>query len=1079
MKRLSFAAALLGATMLAPATAQTIDARPSFAEPALSPDGSQIAFASGGDIWEVASSGGVAHLLATDAATESKPLYSPDGRRLAFASNRSGNTNIYVLDLTTGTTSRLTYEENNQELDAWSADGKWLYFASGAHDPGGDGDIYRVASTGGTPMEVSRDQYLNEFQAAPSPDGSQIALNTRGISSGQWWRNGHSHIDETELWVKGIAESAPYRKLLADNAKHAWPMWTPDGQNLFFMSDKSGTENLWRMPAAGGTAQPVTNFTDGRLLYPQMAANGGGIVFERDMAIWRFDPATGQAAAVPITLRGASAGEGLKHINVGNFERMALSPDGLKVAVIGHGELFAGSAKDGGPAQRITSSVAAEREVVWSPDSKRLLYVTERGLDHLVAEYDVAEGEEKLLTTSGIASAVAYAPDGKSAVYVRGINELHLLTLPRAGQTAGDRVLYTGAIATDERGPLPVWSPDGKYIAFPVTDRRSFTNVHVIAAAGGEARPISFLANGNMGQIAWSPDGKYILFDTAQRTEDSRIVRVDLLPHVPQYREDNFRDLFDQRTPPGKPEVTPPGTSPTPDKKADTPKKEKAPAPIKLSALPVKIVFEGIRDRATILPLGLSAQNPVISGDGKTLVFVASERGQDNLYSYDLDELADEPPVAKQITSSAKPKSDFALSKDGKTLVYLDGGTLIASPLDAPKPKPVGLAGEMDVDFATEKQVVFDEAWSTLDRNFFDPAFNGKDWKALRARFQPYVAGARTSDELRRIINLMIGELNASHSGIGAPRGPGAPPRERIADLGIRFDREAYEAGKGLIVRELVTLGPAFIEGSIKPGDKLVSVDGAFVRPGVNLESLLRNKADDRVVLGIEAGGVRREAIVRPVAGTTAQGLAYRQWVGGRRAYVEKMSGGKLGYVHMRDMSSDALAQLYIDLDTQNQAKQGVVIDVRDNNGGFVNGFAIDVFSRRNYLTMIPRDLFPVPSRQALGQRALGLPTALVTNEGTLSDGEDFTEGYRSLGLGKVVGQPTAGWIIFTSGDRLIDGSTVRRPQLRILGSKGDDMEMHPRQVDIPVERPLGEVIAGRDSQLDAAIAALTGSTAP
>lgn len=1067
MRSKTLVALLSAAAAIAPAATLAQSAgRPALAEPSLSPDGSQIAFTSGGDIWEVPATGGVAHLLATDPATEGHPLYSPDGGKLAFTSNRSGNTNIYVLDLATGTTTRLTYAEAGEELDAWSADGKWLYFSSGLQDPGGRANIFRVSAAGGTPMPVSNEAYVPEFQAAPSPDGSRIALMARGISNVQWWRNGHAHIDETELWVKPVSEGGAFTRLLADNAKHAWPMWTPDGQTLFFMSDKSGTENLWRMPAAGGSAQQVTQFTDGRLLYPAIAANGSAIVFERDFAIWRADLATGKAAPVAIALRGASAVEAPKHINLNNYDRLALSPDGQKVAVIGHGEIFAGSVKDGGPAQRITTSAGAEREVAWSSDSKRLLYVTEHGLDHLLAEYDVEAQRETLLTRDGIASAIAYAPDGKQAVYVRGKDELHLVTL---GAAPADRVLFKGAVATDGQGSVPAWSPDGKWVAFPVTDSRSFTNIWVVPAAGGEARPVSFLGNGNLGRISWSPDGTYLLFDTSQRTEQGQIVRVDLVPHVPKYREDIFRALFD-KTAPGKPEPA----TPAPDKEAKPDAKGKA-AASKPAAKPVQIVFEGIRERASFVPVGLDADSPVISGDGKTLVFRASERGQANLYSYDLDELADEPPVAKQVTSTPRQKGDFALSADGKTLVYLDGGTLLTTPVDSPKPRPVGLKAEMDVDFTAEKQVMFDEAWGMLDRDFFDPKFNGKDWKALRAKFQPYVSGARTPDELRRIISLMIGELNASHSGISGPRGPGAPPREHVGDLGLRFDRAAYESGKGLVVSEVVTLGPAFIDGHIKPGDRLVSVDGTPIGPTTNLDSLLRNKVDDRVTLGIASATGTREAVVRPVAVTTAQGLAYRQWVNAKRAYVEKMSGGRLGYVHMPDMSEESLNRLYLDLDAQNQTRQGVVVDVRNNNGGFVNGYALDALSRRNYLTMIPRDLFPIPARQALGQRALGLPTALVVNESTLSDGEDFTEGYRTLGLGKVVGQPTAGWIIFTGGERLIDGSAVRQPSTRILGSKGDDMEMHPRPVDVAVERPLGEDAAGRDAQLDAAIAALLG----
>jgi C-terminal processing protease CtpA/Prc len=326
---------------------------------------------------------------------------------------------------------------------------------------------------------------------------------------------------------------------------------------------------------------------------------------------------------------------------------------------------------------------------------------------------------------------------------------------------------------------------------------------------------------------------------------------------------------------------------------------------------------------------------------------------------------------------------------------------------------------------------------------------------------------------MRRLINLMIGELNASHSGINRPgRGPGSLPSDRVGDLGLRFDRDAYEAGQGLIVREVVPLGPAAIE-KVRVGDRLTSINGTPIGPHDNLDALLENTVERRVTLGVAGRAGPRSVVVRPVSVSVAAGLRYRQWVDDRRALVAKLSGGRLGYVHIADMSSESLRQLYLDLDAENQSRDGVVIDIRNNNGGFVHGYALDVFARRNFLTMTPRDLFPVPGRQALGQRALGVPTVLVTNESSLSDAEDFTEGYRALGLGQVVGQPTAGWIIFTGGEPLIDGSAVRVPSTRIRDGRGQDMEMHPRPVDIAVDRPLGETDTGSDAQLSAAVKAL------
>jgi Tol biopolymer transport system component/C-terminal processing protease CtpA/Prc len=1047
-------------------------ALPSLSDPAVSPDGREIAFVSGGDIWTVAAAGGEAHLLVTHPATESRPLYSPDGTKLAFVSTRTGAGNIYVLTLATGELTRLTYSDRPDSLDGWSHDGKWIYFTSAVNDVAGQGDIFRVNSAGGTPLEVSRERYLSEFESAPSPDGQTIALMAKGLSSTQWWRNGHAHIDETEVWLKPVAESGKYQMLLKADAKHAWPMWSADGKMLFYMSDASGAENIWAAPvAAPASAKELTHFKEGRVLWPSIGDGGKTIVFERNFTIWKMDTATGKTERVAITLRGVPASPGVTHVTETNFSTMSLSPDGKKIAVIAHGEVFATSAKDGGEAQRLTHTATAESDPVWSADSMKLVYCSEagsgEGSGHNLVMFDFASGKESVLTPAGNEDeSPKWSPDGKSISYLRNDKELHVLTVPaQAGATVADRVVARGELP---RSSL-AWSPDSQWVAYTADDSRSFRNVRVVPAAGGESHPVSFLANGETVGVVWSPDGRYILFNTAQRSEQAQIARVDLLPHVPKYREDEFRELFRPSKTPGTPTtpgVTPPPSSTTEEKPVTPP----AAADAKKKPEPVKIVFEGIRDRLTLLPLGLNAEEPVISSDGKTLLFGARTANQQSLYTYDLDELAKEPPVARQLTSTPGRKSGYVFAPDGKEAFYLENGAVKSIVVETRTPKTIAVTAPMQIDFDAEKKVVFEEAWETLNRRFYDANFNGKNWLKLHDEWAPYIAGVRTSDELRRDINLLIGELNSSHSGINRGMGPANGPQPvQVGNLGLRFDREAYEAGKGLVVREVIALGPAAIEGSIKPGDRVVSVNGEAIG-AKNLDSMLEDTVGKRVVLGVETAGKTRDAIVRPVSSVAAVGLLYRQWVESRRALVDRASGGKIGYVHLADMSDASLQQLYIDLDAQNEAKQGVVVDVRNNNGGYINGYALDVFTRQNYLTMTPRGLSPVPSRQNLGQRALGLPTVLVTNESSLSDAEDFTEGYRSLKLGKVVGEPTAGWIIFTGAQPLIDGSAVRVPGWRIQDMRGQTMEMHPRPVDVEVERPLGETETGSDSQLERAI---------
>ncbi|MBC8155873.1 MAG: PDZ domain-containing protein, partial [Bacteroidetes bacterium] len=575
------------------------------------------------------------------------------------------------------------------------------------------------------------------------------------------------------------------------------------------------------------------------------------------------------------------------------------------------------------------------------------------------------------------------------------------------------------------------------------------------------------------GSVTWSPDGTYILFETAQRTELTQIARVDLVPRTPKFREDQFRDLFNEEVPKT---ITTTTNTPAPKKPGarDSTARAVAGDTAKTTGKQAtRLVFDGIRQRLSLLPVGVDVDDHVISKDGKTLLLIATVAGQQNLYTYSLDELAREQAVARQLTSTSGSKSNAQFSPDGKEVFYLEQGRIQTVALDKREPKPLAVLAEMDVDFSTEKVQVFRQAWDVQNKGFYDATFHGTDWNAVKAEYEPLASGARTPDELRRLLSLMVGELNASHSGISGPAGSVQPATGR---LGLRFDRAEYERSGRLKITEVVTLSPAALTGTIKPGDYLLAVDGTNVDARTNLDQLLDNKISRRVALSVAStpDGAAREVIVRPVNLATEKGLLYKQWVQQQRDYVSKASNGRLGYVHMFDMSAESLSQLYVDLDAENHAREGVVVDVRNNNGGFVNPYAIDVFARKGYLTMTPRGLPSAPARSQLGQRALETPTILVTNQHSLSDAEDFTEGYRALKLGKVVGEPTAGWIIFTSATQLIDGSTLRLPFIKVADGTGEDMELNPRPVDVAVSRPIGESYTDQNVQLDVAVKELT-----
>ena len=1039
------------------ATAAFAAGIPYLTQPALCPTRPELAFVSGGAIWVVASKGGEAHILVSNAADESRPLYSPDGARLAFISTRTGSGDIYILTIGTGDLKRLTFDDRPDQLDAWSRDGKWIYFSNTGNDVGGKNDIYRVSPEGGTPMPVTADRFTNEFQGAPSPDGLSLAFAARGNGDSQWWRNGHSHLDESEIWLRKESGAA-YEKLVDLNGRNAWPNWTPDGKQLYFMSDRSGAQNMWTLPI-GGKLRQVTKFTGGRVLWPSISYDGKSVVFEHDFKIWQLDTKTGEAYAVPITLSGAAISPEIAHLSVTQFTDLALAPDSRKVALTAHGEIFASSARDGGVAFRVTQTPGPESQPVWSPDSMRLAYIGQRDALNHIYLYDFVKHAESQLTHSPLPDQQpVFSPDGKWLAFVRDRKELRVIDL----DGKQERLLATAFIGGGFGGGSVAWAPDNKWIAYSADADRGLRNVFVVSVDGGAPKQVTFLANGSLGSLDWSPDGKFLIFQTSQRTEQPEVMRLDLVPRQPNFAEAKFDDLF-------KPEASGRG-----GRGAATPEAKPVPK--------VEIDLTDIRRRVSVVPLGMGVTAPQISPDGRYLLFSATAAGQANLYLYSLEEDsagrggrggagagrgAGGTPGVRQLTTTPGPKLRPRFSGDSREVYYLASGRVEAIGIDTRQVRNVNVDAEMDVDFQKEKLAVFEEAWAGLRDGYYDAKYHGADWNAVRKTYQPLIEGCRTPDEMRAILRLMIGELNSSHSGVSAPvaGAGGATPvgRGAVGQLGLTFDRAEYERNGKLKITEVLPLSPAAI-AKIQPGEELRAIDGVAMGPRVNLDEQLLHKAEKRVVLKIND----RDVTLKPAANLSD--LIYRKWVEDNRAYVAKISNGKLGYIHIRDMSEQALTQLYTDLDAENRARRGVVVDIRNNNGGFVNAYALDVLSRRPYLTMTDRGGPAASARTNLGQRSLELPTILVVNQHSLSDAEDFTEGYRTLKLGKIVGEPTAGWIIYTGSMTLIDGSVMRMPQTKIEGADGKEMENNPRPVDIQVSRPIGESYTGKDSQLDVAV---------
>ncbi len=1070
---------------------------PYLRQPSLSPDGRKIAFCYAGDVWIVPTGGGEASRITSHASNDSDPIFSPDGTQLAFASQRTGGGNIYTISLRSNyPPKRLTYHDESVPPACWSPDGQWLYFTSD-YD-GLQSASYKIHVNGGTPIQVAGDPRETHYNLAISPDGKTLAFNNNGSP---WWRRGQHPSGHSDIWIVSEAVGTDdHRRLTQYLGKNLRPMWNADGTGLYYLSDRDGEENIWYMTLDGDEeTEPFTHFTDGRVVRPSISADGKWITFERDFQIWCLNLENRASEPVDITLQTDEKSTPIRHHSyTSGINAFELSPDGKKIAFIVHGEVFADLAdkgdkvKKGGDSFKVTDTPFRESQLQWHPESDRVVYISDRTGHNEVFQYCFKERVETQLTDSPEQKyAPKFSPDGKWLAYIQ------VPLNPDAAEADGE--IWLMDTETEEKRsfitdqafigvPEPTefeWSPDSQWLAFIATDTNFFNNVYVQHREADVPKQLTFLSNIGTDSILWSPDGNFILFNTGQYRSESQIARVDLKPIRPVFKEEDFDRLFreEKRDKPqpseaesGETEEADPGTegSGESEKEGDAESKNGKDKKPEKKIEPVEIEFEGIKHRLRFLTdFKLNAAAESIRPNSKTLIFRAAMTGQLNLWSLSLEE-DKRGELPKQLTGTASGKGNVHFIPNGKRFYYTDGGRIhfVGMGEDGAKEgeaKALDTRAEIEVNFHLEKMQAFDEAWRLIRDGFYDPQFPGCDWEQVHRMFRPMVEGVQTQAEFRELLNLMVGELNASHLGAGG-RTDSAPD----SFLGADFDRETLERDGHFKISRIIPESPlTLIAEPAQVGEYLVAVDEVVLNGQINLPEQLQRKQGKRVTVKLndtpQLEGAR-ELAVQPIEDNQHRNLRYKEWVRWNEAYVHEKSNRRLGYVHIREMSYEAYLRFIADLDTETHGREGVVIDVRFNPGGHIAPFILDVLHRRAYTQSNYRGLVSTTDTNLAGNRILEQPVILITNEHSGSNAEMFSEGFRKLRLGKVVGMPTAGAVIWTWGWSLLDGTIFRLPRLRVTTLEGENTEGTARPVDVQVDRPLGEAAQGIDSQLDVAV---------
>jgi tricorn protease len=994
--------------------------------PDISPDGRQIAFSYHGDIWIVDAAGGVARPITTHEAHDTAPAFSPDGRWIAFSSNRHGGYDVFVVAAHGGKPRRLTFDSGPDMVNGWSPDGRQILFtARRGTDYPPVADLYTVPVTGG------REQKISVFEGRDgqfSPRGDQLVY-VRG--PGTWYRKGYRGSASDEIWI-ARADGTQNRQLTTFNGQDGSPMWAPDGRSIYYVTEQFGVANICKLPLDGSAApQPITTHRDDHVRRARISANGQFIVYECGADIWVCS-LNGTPSCRKVRIEAYADDKTNPEQTVtytANISEYALSPDEKHLVIVVHGELFL-LPLTGGKARRLTEHPGHDRQPAWAHDLNKILFISDRdGEDNLyVLEHDDPDHPElvrahrfkttQLTKSKTPLAGPSFAPDGKTIAFLKD-GQLWLMNADGRGERP--LVTTTRVIEYD-------WSPDGKWIVFARMDAQFASELYLVPVTGGPPHNITRYATRNFG-LSWSSDGKRLAF-ISQRRQDLDVFVLSM-----------------QKPAQGN-------VKPAPD--------------IDLDDIHLRV------NRVT--SLSSDESEAAIKPDGTQVVFRSNALGQDDLWLASVTG----GQISRLTTGNVRPQQIRWL-KNGMVL-FLDGtgalrfvrpglpGSL--SGLGEGQPGRIAFSAKLKINRHEEFVQMFDEGWRKLYHRFYDANLHGVDWAALRIKYRPLVDHVSMHEDFYDLVSLMLGELNASHLGIG---GKSRTPEEQTAELGLLWDES--HRGPGLKVRDILKRGPADRRGlDLKPGDYVLAINGVELTDRVNVSELLNDKVGETVILEVaaspKAGAQRRKVEIQAASRQVISNLMYQRWVEANAERVRVLSGGRLGYIHLRAMDTDSLDEFVRTLYSDNFDKEAIVLDVRYNGGGFTHDQVLSYLGGKEHTFFIAREGDKGAVLRA-NDRKWTRPLILLCNNRSYSDAEIFPHAFRSLGLGKLVGLPTGGYVIGTMNERLIDGSLFRVPRLGVFTASGVNMEKIGVQPDYVVDLHPDEVAKGHDAQLVKAVEVL------